>query len=264
MVSVYRGIVLAIAGLILIGASEPPKTGKQSQDVQTAAKIEKAGNSIASAIIQAGKPIEKDGGCEDRNDNRNSDLCAQWKAADAASDAAQYSLLALLISTVGTGLLVWTLWETRQTSRRELRAYVKLVVHDQSIDLTAGKPIKINLTVLNYGHTPALNASFQNACGVAEQTWKWEGDQTATRNKDIAITLHRDAPAICIIQSAFDLTSEMIDDIKNGGCNIFARGTYFYDDVFGSSHFTQISLEVRDIDINAKRIRIAPNGNIST
>lgn len=110
MVRGYRGIVLAIAGLILIGAGKPLTTGNQSQEAQAAAKIEEAGNSIASAIIQVGKPIEKDGGCENRKDNRNSELCAQWKAADSAEEAANWAWWQLWLSALGVLGLGFTLW----------------------------------------------------------------------------------------------------------------------------------------------------------
>jgi hypothetical protein len=261
---IYRSVITAIAGLILIGSSQPPKSSNQGSNTDTAAKINDAANSISSAIIQAGKSGEKDGGCQDRKDKRNSDLCAQWKAADAARDSADFAFWTLLISTFGTGLLIWTLWETRETSRRELRAYVKFSIPDQGLDLVAGKPIKIKLEIVNYGHTPAVKASFQHACGIGEPEWKWSADQTAIRNNDVSITLHRDSPVICEIQSHFMLSSEALQSISAGKSTIFARGTYFYDDVFGRKHITQVSLEIRDIEIRTNRVRMSPTGNIST
>lgn len=255
-------VIAALAGLILIGAGEPPEPGERAQNSQTAAKIQKASKPITSPIVQLAKPTEKDGGCQEGKDKRDSDLCAQWKAADAASDAAQYAFWTLLMSGLGTALLVWTLWETRQTSRRELRAYVKLEVNGSSLDLTEGRKIQIPLSVVNYGHTPARNASFQQTCGIEKANWKW--DRAAKKNKNIAITLHRDAPVTCYIESDFCLSEAHIENVKSGVSSIFARGTYFYDDVFGRSHITQISLEVGKPEIEVGRVRIAPTGNLAT
>ena len=261
---IYRCFVTALIGLILIGAGEPPKTSDGGITGKPKSEIQVGAETVSVAIREPAISPEKDRGCQDQKDKRDSDLCAQWKAADAATDAAQYALWTLLMSAVGTALLVWTLWETREASRRELRAYVKFSVPDQAMDLAVGKPVVIKLQILNYGHTPACNASFQHACGISEPDWMWSTDHSAKRNKGVAITLHRDAPVIGEIQSQFSLTKEAIESVQNGKATIFARGTYFYDDVFGRPHVSQVSLEIRGIEMGNNRVRLAPTGNFST
>lgn len=159
-------VIAALVGLILIGAGEPPEPGDHAQNRQTAAKIENASKPIVSTIIQVAKTTEKDGGCQEGKDKRDSDLCAQWKAADAAADAAQYALWTLLISSLGTGLLVWTLWETRQTSRRELRAYIS--VHPCGINASEDNLVRAPLEFVNNGQTPAYDLKWFSAVVVHE------------------------------------------------------------------------------------------------
>lgn len=260
----YWNLILALGWLILVGASEPPKSNNEGITAQAGQQIQQAANSISTAITNAAKSAEKDWGCQDRSDKRDSDLCAQWKAADASQSAADYSFWALLVSSIGTGLLVWTLWETREASRKELRAYIKIIAPDQAVSLVVGEPIKILMHAVNYGHTPALNASFKHSCGIAGTDWQWGDEHESTRNKEVAVTLHRDAPLTCEIFSQFDLSRDHLEAIKSGRETIYARGIYFYDDVFGKPHITQVSLEIRDIEIATNRVKVAPTGNIST
>lgn len=261
----YWSLILAIAGLILVGAGEPPKSSEHAQNTETQKHTNKAANPAPSPFaVEIVNTAEKDGGCKDRKDNRDSDLCAQWKAADAATNAAQYAFWTLLISAIGTGLLVWTLWETRQSSRRELRAYVKLVIPDTEVIITADTPVVIKLEMLNYGHTPALNCTFQHSCVIQSSDWQWPPSVSPVRAKNIGVTLHRDEPITSEIRSSFEINSKMISNVQDGHSTIFARAAYFYDDVFGKSHFSQMSFEITNVELGTKRIRVARIGNIST
>src|SRR4051812_24450460 len=76
---------LAAGSLASSGASQSPQANTRSGQNQTAPEFKTAASQIVEAI---NKPAEKDAGCVDRKDKRTSDLCAQWKAADAARSAA--------------------------------------------------------------------------------------------------------------------------------------------------------------------------------
>lgn len=52
--------------------------------------------------------------CRDGEDNRNSELCAQWKAAEAASDAAWWAMLGTVVAAAGTLGLYWQIYLTRK------------------------------------------------------------------------------------------------------------------------------------------------------
>ncbi len=88
-----------------------------------------------------------------------SELCAQWKAADASEQSARYALWALIVSAIGTVLLVWTLAETRATSRRELRAYVSVKVRAVQAGIIEGRGLNVTFDTVSHngGQTPAYD-----------------------------------------------------------------------------------------------------------
>ena len=82
----YRCIVIAALGWLSLAASNPPKQAAHHNNSAPQDEITNAANTIAPAVAKAEKTPEKDRGCDQGKDARNSDLCAQWKAADAARD----------------------------------------------------------------------------------------------------------------------------------------------------------------------------------
>lgn len=108
-----RFIILALAGLILIGTSEPPKTGAQSEQANKQGEIATGAGEVSSPLKGAQQADETAKPCAPEQPNRNSDLCAQWKAADAASSAAdaawqQYyaALMGLLLGAITMGAAI--------------------------------------------------------------------------------------------------------------------------------------------------------------
>ncbi|OYW86095.1 MAG: hypothetical protein B7Z20_07935, partial [Sphingobium sp. 32-64-5] len=130
----------------------------------------KAAQSIAPPSPEAIDGLKEDRGCEIAREDRYSDLCAQWKAADAAREAADYGFWTLLISAIGTSLLVWTLAETRGTARRELRAYVYIETAgftvSNGLDVENGRDVHIGFQVRNFGQTPAIAPSVATCMAV--------------------------------------------------------------------------------------------------
>jgi hypothetical protein len=96
-----RFIIIAIAGLILVGAGQTPNAAAQPKKGQSTATI--ANKPTPSNPTAPEKPIATppDTGCKQGEDKRGSDLCAQWKAADAAADGAYWSWGQLWIGAVG-------------------------------------------------------------------------------------------------------------------------------------------------------------------
>ena len=101
---IYRGVFIAIVGLILIGAGEPPKAEHQSNPPKEASPIYQGGNAAQSTLHVFEESLQSKQPCPKGQDNRNSDLCAQWKAADAAADAVQVSWYQFFLG--GAGLVV--------------------------------------------------------------------------------------------------------------------------------------------------------------
>ncbi len=176
--------------------------------------------------------------CSDLSRKRGSELCAQWDSADASRDAAHYAFWSLIISTFGTILLVWTLWETRANARRELRAYVSARIAGTEITIapSEGLTFRPEAVLNNGGSTPAYSCvSFANVI--------------ATTYNDAKIYLKRPLPIErealaggAVIHSGQDFPTEFdrvttismsdIDEVLNGSRLLFLYGACSYVDTF--------------------------------
>jgi hypothetical protein len=110
MVRSHRSIVFAIAGLILIGAA-PNKNGiNQPNQPPSQNRITDQLKDVVAAIKESNKSPQPDNGCKAGQDDRSSDLCAQWKAADAAKEAAWWTFFAAITTAVGVVIGFLTLF----------------------------------------------------------------------------------------------------------------------------------------------------------
>ncbi|MEQ8305031.1 MAG: hypothetical protein RIA09_00595 [Hoeflea sp.] len=114
--------------------------------------------------------------CEPESDERESDLCAQWKAADAAKKSADWSVYLGLggtfigILTLGAAFAAAyfarsAVLETRRIGESQVRAYMA----EEKIDFAYPKtgydehPFEIDIVVhwKNYGQSPALECAIK-------------------------------------------------------------------------------------------------------
>lgn len=102
---IYRGLVLAF-GLILTAASQPPKVDRQQPTNSAPAKVERSLEDMSASLREANKTSDLEQPCEEGDNKRSSDLCAQWKAADAAEKGAG---AAWLFGALGTLIGAFTL-----------------------------------------------------------------------------------------------------------------------------------------------------------
>lgn len=117
--------------------------------------------------------------CEQPKGHDESDLCAQWKAANAAEDSAFWAKWGFWIGVVGSCLLLWQIILTRRAvedtseatdamreaneiarsvARNELRPYF-YVVRVEICEME-GDEVSLKLTMKNYGRGPARNIRF--------------------------------------------------------------------------------------------------------
>ncbi len=109
----YRCILVAFVGWLSLATQQP---AANTQQAETGTNQSKAAPPVAPLPVQAVKPVEPpklERPCNRGDDKRDSDLCAQWKAADAARDAADSTRWGVLLGIVGTIGLFWTLFYTR-------------------------------------------------------------------------------------------------------------------------------------------------------
>jgi hypothetical protein len=109
----YRGVLIAAIGVVLLGAASPPEGGGQAEQAKPEQHQQTAPSPPPVSqppVESADKPENANPPCEAGQDNRNSDLCAQWKAADAAKDSAYWARQSYRLIFAGTVVGAFTLF----------------------------------------------------------------------------------------------------------------------------------------------------------
>jgi hypothetical protein len=222
-------------------SSAKPERALSSTDVQRAAA------QVTEAIEKSAYQPTADRGCPNGPEDRSSDLCAQWKAADAAADAAKYSFWGLLATIVGTILLIVTLMQSRSTTRRELRAYVSVKPQTFISRMLAdgGRSFEIQIQMENGGATPAYRAAhLGNIVALKDEVaavYFSKGHEESPRlGTPHAVTIHQGADSIGSIQSHEPISVNQIAGIKEGKLKLYAFGSVEYADTFNvrrQTHF---------------------------
>ncbi|MDE0877472.1 MAG: hypothetical protein OSB00_02235 [Sphingomonas bacterium] len=127
----------------------------------------------ATGIPSSNDTQSSDPGCPDRKDRRESDLCAQWKAADAASNQVSIGWLGLLLGSVTMGAAIAAALYARDAAKETKRsadAAVSTIENSrawvtfydietmQGNDRTLGPFLGLTVRFLNTGASPAINA----------------------------------------------------------------------------------------------------------
>jgi hypothetical protein len=231
-----RLIAFAVAAVSLGGAQHPQVEARAEQN--QAAQIEHGSSRIPDAIRETG--TKKDKGCEDRKDERGSDLCAQWGAVDAARNAAYATWAAVFLSFVGTFLIFLTFRETRRTSRRELRAYVSVLPKGLPV-FTVGEKPRATIAIANGGTTPAYEVTQYGTVMVAEFPMK--SDPLAGEIEHHGVrgftTLHRGDSYGAPIECHEELSQADLDAFRSGEKVIYVIGNVDYRDAFNQARRTE-------------------------
>lgn len=247
-------------GIALLGAS-PPSRRQQDKGDSPAQSANDAAEIIASAIRKSVLTPIADDGCQRGLDSRSSDLCAQWKAADAARDAADYSLWSLLIGIAGTFLLLATFGETRKIGRREQRAYLRLTVPTSptSRNLNDGQ---YRIKVENYGKTPALKAHFQGTCFVSDAPLSNFPNDLAWTEAGFNVVVHPGIPNDYGVPVTLSIEDAILA-AQSENTVLYVVGRASYSDVFGGKHIEQICFATR-FQQGSSRLEPSRLGNTST
>ena len=96
----FRAVILSAAAFVAVAAS-PPGQEAASEQSETDSSIAKSLRSIDASLKAANEPKEETEPCEKGEPNRNSDLCAQWQAADAAVEGALWTERSFYLSVIG-------------------------------------------------------------------------------------------------------------------------------------------------------------------
>ncbi|WP_346892923.1 hypothetical protein [uncultured Roseibium sp.] len=187
----FRSYWLYIIVFALV-LSLPPQGGRAEEQNPPDDKQITVANPFSWIFDSEEKPDRLTQPCEPGENNRNSDLCAQWKAADAARDSARWARYTFWISVVGAAIGVLTLgaaiaaaifagsaskhtksgadaaWEAAKEAKRQAdlvesfnrrleRPYLfPKVVRKYFSGTQEGFVPKIRWTINNHGKTPAV------------------------------------------------------------------------------------------------------------
>ncbi len=126
---IYRCIFATLVGLTLVSAAPKQgseKGGKNPNAQSDAGQSSKPVTGQSSDTVQIPQAPIHDRPCDQGNDNRQSDLCAQWKAADAASEAAWWAAFGSIVAMIGTAGLFWQIKLTREAVQDTGKATVAM------------------------------------------------------------------------------------------------------------------------------------------
>lgn len=225
-----KSVVLAAFGWLNLAAAPHP-TGvtqpeKPDTDQAIAAALNKIANTNREEAERAQRSRETEP-CEKGEEKRYSDLCAQWKAADAATLAAWLSGASFAAVLVALYLAFRSNAIARDTGKRQLRAYISIA--EGGIKLPTMKSMQAVIILKNAGQTPAYKF-----CG---------GIEAVARAPDHHIAIGRPADGLApldlgpgqghqLIHSPL-LTDEEIAGIKRGQLRLFVLISCEFSDSFG-------------------------------
>lgn len=181
----YRCIIVAVVGWIILAAAPAPNNGAGNKQPGAADKRNNTLGSIASSLKEANKPKLEATNCSEGSDDRKSDLCAQWQAADAAESSANATWWTVYLDGIGVALGIVTMGaaiaaayfakraadETQRSAKaaedalaqakHEARAWLSITVEPEKIvGSDHGVQFYFRITIKNVGGMVAQNMQF--------------------------------------------------------------------------------------------------------
>ncbi len=166
---IYRSVITAAVGLALVGAGKPPTKAVETKSDQATNTVNKD-KTVGADLTVPEQPTSPrpDEGCERGKDDRKSDLCAQWKAADAAADAAQAAWLQFWAGIVGLALGAITMFAAIAAALYARRA---AVATEQTVNIAqeAAKGADSALSIANRNADAAVRLADQSEASSKRQ-----------------------------------------------------------------------------------------------
>ncbi len=248
--------IFAIIGLALWsqsphaqGIPTPSPTPEEQADKPTG-KSAPNPSGIPVTIIEtleqakAGDAREKES-----HDHDAKDLDAQIRAADAGergATAAEWQIiptwLGAILSFIGTCLILWTLFLTRQanyisrdTSRRQLRAY--LFTSGASFERIEGGFI-LTVELRNSGQTPAFKVFHMSQSFVDDYPVSSPPEFLQPGNTH-GTPVGPGESFFCAQRLLGPKPDAILAKVLGGTCGLYIQGVVNYEDCFGAQHRTQ-------------------------
>lgn len=250
----YRRIIVAFVGWLSLAAQHPNPTA-QPQQAKTAQPVKEAAPKVAAIDYDLAERVHRakyEAQCNPANEKRDSDLCAQWKAADAATDAARWTYignwiggLSGLLVLIALGFAFEANQIARETAKQQLRAYVT-VTDLITIGSEAEKPFQFAVGWKNAGATPAQWVK-------ASINWYDFGEEGLPPSfdfpepEDFEESYSSIGPGETVDGPSAEVPRWLIDAVKLETRTLFVWGWLEYSDVFKGSprRRTEFALQVQ-------------------
>lgn len=241
----YRYAILALVGwLTLTGQHPSPETkGKEAAAQRTIAdRLPNIATTYHKQAERAKRPPERQP-CGPHHYKSSDDLCAQWKAADAAVDSAKWAAfsgwfggLSFLGVLAAISLAYHSNWIARDTAKRQLRAYIS--VEPQGI-FDYGEENRLCVLVKNGGQTPAYDIVASSFVGLIEgpRDFKPTPDEISLERIDAGIMLGPQE-SMSIWVGLNPIPQDSLEAIRDKKLAIGHYGSVVYRDAFRTSQTT--------------------------
>lgn len=257
MTTFCRHIIIAGVATLSLGASNPgpstklnkPKISGQAAPVSVNAEASyEASERRHRAVYEAA--------CDPGKDQRESDLCAQWKAADSAADSASFTKWGVWISSLSTVFVLAALYLTlranqiaRDTAKQQLRAYVSHVKYEMKNHPDSRGNLSyhdITAIWLNCGQTPAFEV--RSWINYSLRPDALPDDFNFPPPKDVAGfgTLALGPGRECNCLSPL-ITHQELLDVSTGALKLFVWSQVDYLDAFKARRSSQVACEVKAV-----------------
>lgn len=122
--------------------------------------------------------------CRNTPEDRQSDLCAQWEAADATRDTAWWAMVGTLVAIIGTAGLWSQIWLTRKSLDVAMADRRPSVYPDKVTFKIEGKTLKGQISVKNFGQSEARDVAITAAASFGP--YPLPDDPPPLRSKAVA------------------------------------------------------------------------------
>lgn len=179
--------------------------------------------------------------CQNPQNDKAAELCVQWAGVEQVSESnrltsinTRLGVASLIATAIATLMLIWTLVETRETARRELRAYLYVNACGIVIGTAThnrGRPFSV-VRITNSGATPAHRVRHWSsvACGTLDD----ETNMMAPSNLDglpySTMAANGDSTSDRTFETPLTATQKRL--IKKGEMMVFVFGAIEYFDAF--------------------------------
>ena len=269
-------LYFAAIGLALTCANHAyAESGKQQ--AQAEQSVADSLKNIATAYDQQAERAQRadqdEAPCGQGQYGSSADLCAQWKAADAAADSAWWAWAGGIIglgSLVGIfaaiGLAFHSNWIARDTAKRQLRAYIS--IEPGGINESKDGLHSVPFNIINNGQTPAYEMEHGGDFVVTTgNPLEFDPSVDGRLNGQTAVTDQSLGPNSNRFSYAYleaELCVPFLAKIDKKEAAIIHYGYVTYKDAFGDRHRTSFAFyhwgeELSDLE--SKRCRF---GNDAT